>query len=139
MGELGRVDNAGYGIVGVWQSIPPLATVGIRLDGSLSALSRKATIQHITERIANVSAGTVIRFPRVSVAYGYAIATGGVYNQSTSPAPVGSTSSTDLGISLGAGWRFSVGRRKAFAEARYHKIMSSGGPRYVPVNFGLAF
>jgi hypothetical protein len=138
-GQMGRIDNVGYGIVGVWQSILPLRSAGIRLDAAFSAMSRKATVQDITERITDLSAGAVIRFPRVSVAYGYAIAAAGVYNHSTSPAPVGSTSSTDLGVSFGAGWRFSVGGRKAFAEARYHKIMSSGGPRFLPVNLGLAF
>lgn len=138
-GDLSRIDNVGYDVTGVWQSIPPLAKAGFRVDASYIALTRKATIQHVAQRFANVSAGTVIRFPRISVNYGYAIAAAGIYNQSISPAPIGSTSSTDLGVSLGAGWRFSVGHRQAFTEVRYHKIMSSSGPRFVPLNFGLAF
>jgi hypothetical protein len=138
-GDLGRIDNVGYDISGVWQSIPPLRRAGFRLDASYMALTRKATIRDITQSIANLSVGTVVRFPRISVAYGYAIAAAGIYNQSVRPAPVGSTSSTDLGLSLGAGWRFAIGGRKAFAEVRYHKIVSSRGPRFVPVNFGLAF
>jgi hypothetical protein len=138
LGELGRIDNAGYGVSGVWQSIPPLTSAGIRVDASYSAMTRKATVQDITERIASVSVGTVIRYPRISVSYGYAIATIGGFNQSTSPAPVGSTSSTDLGIALGAGYRFAIGKRKAFVEARHIKIMSSGGPRFIPLTFGVA-
>jgi hypothetical protein len=136
-GALGRIDNVGYNALGVWQSIPPLTSAGIRVDASYSAMTRAGTIQDITERIAGLSVGTVIRFPRVSVSYGYAIATAGAYNQSTSPMPIGATSATDLGYGLGAGWRFSLGGRKAFAEARFNKI--SSGTRFVPVTFGLAF
>jgi hypothetical protein len=137
MGELARIDNAGYAIVGVWQAIPPLATTGFRVDASYSAMTRKATIQGVTEQIANLSAGAVMRFPRISVSYGYAIGTVGSYAQWTSPRPIGSTSSPDLGFSLGAGYRFNVGRRKAFTEARYHKV--SSGLRFMPITFGLAF
>jgi hypothetical protein len=139
LGELGRIDNAGYNITGVWQSIPPLTSAGFRIDASYSAMKREATIQSITERIAGLSVGTVIRFPRISVSYGYAIATVGAYNQSTDPTPVGSASSTDLGVGLGAGYRFTLGGRKAFIEARHTRIMSGGRPGFVPVTFGLAF
>ena len=137
-GDFGRIDNTGYGVTATWQSIPPLASAGFRVDASYAALSRKATIQDITERIASVSAGTVIRFPRISVSYGYAIAAAGVYNHFTSPRPIGSTSATDLGVSIGAGWRFDLAGRKVFTEVRYNRI-SGGGPRFVPVTFGLAF
>ena len=137
VGELGRIDNVGYAAAGVWQSIPPLASVGFRVDASYNAMKRKATIQAVGERVGSLSAGAVIRFPRISVSYGYAIATVGTYAHWTSPQPVGATTSVDLGYGAGAGYRFAVGGRKAFAEARYHKI--SSGARFIPVTFGLAF
>jgi hypothetical protein len=138
-GELGRIDKPGFQLLGVWQSITPLKSTGFRIDASFISMQRKATIREISERIASVSAGPVLRFPRIAVSYAYVTATAGAYNYSTSPAPIGSSSSTDLGISLGGGLRFPLGKRKAFAEARYHKIMSSGGPRFVPLTFGIAF
>src|SRR5690242_15285857 len=95
-GDLGRIDNVGYNILGMWQSIPPLSRAGFRADASYGALTRKATVQHVTERLTNFSVGTVLRFPRISVDYGYAIAMAGIYNQSTSPEPVGASSLTDL-------------------------------------------
>ena len=139
IGELGRIDNVGYHVTAAWQSIPPLRSAGFRVDASYSAMSRKATIQDITERIFSLTAGPVVRFPRIGVSYGYAMGTAGAYRQSTSPQPIGATASTDLGISVGTGWRFAVGQRPSYVEARYHRIMSSGGPRFVPVTFGLLF
>ena len=44
----------------------------------------------------------------------------GMYNVSTSPAPVGFRSATDLGVNFGAGFRFLVGTRRGFIEIRYH-------------------
>lgn len=137
VGELGRIDAVGYHVAGHWQSIPPLRSLGFRVDASFSAMGRKQTIQDISERILSVTAGPVVRFPRIGVSYGYATATAGAYNQSTSPQPTGAAASTSLGLGAGLGWRFSIGKRSAFTEARYHQI--SGGPRFVPVSFGLLF
>ena len=137
IGELGRIDAVGYHVTGQWQSIPPLRSLGFRVDASFSAMGRKQTIQDISERILGVTAGPVVRFPRIAVSYGYATATAGAYNQSTSPQPTGAATSTSLGIGAGLGWRFSIGKRSVFTEARYHRI--SGGPRFVPVSLGLLF
>src|SRR3954467_5474229 len=84
-GELGRIDTPGYQLFGVWQSITPLKSTGFRVDASFSSMQRKATIREISERITSVTAGPVIRFPRIAVTYGYAIATAGGYNHFTSP------------------------------------------------------
>src|SRR3954464_7714768 len=89
-GEVGRIDKPGYQLFGIWQSITPLKSTGFRIDGSFSAMKRKATIQEISERIVDLTVGPVIRFPRIAVRYGYVIATAGAYNHSLSPSPVGS-------------------------------------------------
>lgn len=137
--ELGRIDNVGYHVSGVLQSIAPLAAFGLRGDVSFNSLGRKATIQDITERIISVTAGSMLHPAGFATSYPYAIGAFGMYNVSTSPAPVGSRSATDLGVNFGVGYRFAIGTRRAFAEVRYHRILAEGGPRYVPITFGLLF
>ena len=137
--ELGRIDNIGYNVNGVLQSIAPLAAFGLRGDVSFNSLGRKATIQDITERIISVTAGPMLHPTGFATSYPYAIGAFGMYNVSTSPAPAGSRSATDLGVNFGAGYRFAIGPRRAFAEVRYHRVLAEGGPRYVPLTFGLLF
>ena len=136
---LGRIDNIGYHLSGVLQSTPPLAAFGFRGDVSFNSLQRKATIQDVTERIISVTAGPMLHPTGFATSYPYAIGAFGMYNVSTSPAPVGSRSATDLGVNFGAGYRFTIGTRRAFAEIRYHRVLAEGGPRYVPLTFGFLF
>lgn len=136
---LGRIDDVGYHVSGVLQSIAPLAAFGFRGDVSFNSLGRKATIQDITERIISLTAGPILHPTGFATAYPYAIGAFGMYNVSTSPAPAGSRSATDLGVNFGAGYRFAIGTRRAFVELRYHRVLAEGGPRYVPVTFGLLF
>jgi hypothetical protein len=123
----------------VFQSIQPLTTFGLRGDVSFNSLKRKATIQDVTERIFSVTAGPMLHPAGLATSYPYAVGEFGVYNVSTSPAPIGSRSATDLGVNVGAGYRFAIGGRIAFAEVRYHRILTEGGARYVPLTFGLLF
>jgi hypothetical protein len=138
VGELGRIDQVGYQLNASLQSTPQLATVGFRADAMYAAMGRKETIQDITERIVGVSLGAMIRARSTASSYPYAVGALGLYNQSTSPRPIGGTSSTDLGFNAGLGARFTLGNRTAFAEARYHH-MTSGGARFVPVTLGFLF
>jgi hypothetical protein len=137
--ELGRIDNVGYHVSAVFQSTQPLTPFGLRGDVSFNSFTRKATIQDVTERIFSVTAGPMLHPPGLATSYPYAVGAFGIYNVSTSPAPVGSRSATDLGVNVGAGYRFAIGARGAFAEVRYHRILTEGGPRYVPLTFGLLF
>lgn len=138
-GSEARIDNTGYHLLGTLQTMPPFQSIGLRFDASYAAMTRKATIQDITERLFSLSVGPVLRYPRIGGSFKYVVAMAGAYTQTTSPRPIGSTPSTDLGVSLGGGLRFAVKSRVAFVEARYHRIMSDGGPRFVPVTFGLLF
>jgi hypothetical protein len=139
VGELGRVDQVGYHVGISLQSMPQLAQFGFRGDAVFSAMRRKATIQDITERIVAVTLGPMIRVRRAATTFPYLVGGIGLYNQSTSPRPVGSTSSTDIGFNLGLGARLALGGRLAYAEARYHHVTSPGGPRFLPVTFGILF
>ena len=137
--ELGRIDNVGYHLDAVFQSVQPLTTFGLRGDASFNSLTRKATIQDITERIFSVTAGPMLHPAGLSTSYPYAVGEFGIYNVSVSPKPIGSRSATDLGVNVGAGYRFTIGARRAFAEVRYHRILAEGGARYVPLTLGLLF
>lgn len=136
---LGRIDNIGYHLNAALQSAPPLAAFGVRGDVSFNSLQRKATIQDVTERIVSVTAGPMLHPTGFATSYPYAIGAFGMYSVSTSPAPAGSRSATDLGVNFGVGYRFAIGTRRAFVELRYHRVLAEGGPRYVPVTFGLLF
>jgi hypothetical protein len=137
--DLGHVDQVGYNLDVSLQSISQLATFGFRADVMFAAMARKATIQDISERIFSVTMGPMIRRPGLQKSFPYLVGGLGIYNQSTSPQPVGGTSSTDIGFNAGAGARFTFGKRVAYVEARYHDVSSVGGARFVPVMFGLVF
>ena len=63
----------------------------------------------------------------------------GMYNQATSPAPVASSPSTEVGYNLGGGIDFARRGLKAYAEVRYHNVMVDGGARFIPITIGLVF
>jgi hypothetical protein len=137
--ELGRIDNVGFHVSAVVQSSQPLTTFGLRGDLSFNSFARKATIRDVTERIFSITAGPIFHPAGLATSYPYAVGEFGIYTVSTSPAPIGSRSATDLGVNVGAGYRFAIGARSTFAEVRYHRILTEGGARYLPLTFGLLF
>ena len=137
-GDLGRIDEIGYQASVSLQSTPQLARFGFRADAMFAAFDRKATIQDITERIAFITLGPMIRRPGLATSFPYLIGGIGIYNQSMSPQPIGGTTSTDLGFNAGAGVRFKLAGRRVFAEARYHQVTAAGA-RFVPLTFGTLF
>lgn len=139
MGDLATVDGTGYHVMLMAQNIPPEKAVGFRFEGGYNAFRRKGTIQQITERVIYGSASVVLRPLHDLPAHPYLVGGFGMYNQDTSPRPISASSATEIGYNLGAGTRFGVGRRTAFAELHYHKIMTESGASFAPLSIGLIF
>jgi hypothetical protein len=66
----------------------------------------------------------------------YAIGGVGYYNIKEGT-PLGTSSHTNVGGNLGAGFRFALTGFSAYAEARYHWVDS--GVAMLPISFGLSF
>jgi hypothetical protein len=137
--EFGRTNEIGYHLVGTLSVMPSLARAGFRVDAVFHEFRRAGTIQGIKERIIGGSVSAVVKLPAPSTAAPYVIAGLGMYNVSISPKPIAFTTSTDLAVNIGGGVTFRLASQSVFVEARYHRLIADGAPRFVPVTFGLTF
>ena len=136
--DLARIDNVGVHLLGGVTAMPASGGAGFRLEAMFHQLSRKETIQDVKERIVGLVASTVL--PTVDAAISpYLIGGVGVYGTWTNPQPIGSTREISLGFNVGAGAGFRLLGRSVFMEARYHHVMTKGGPRFLPVSLGVSF
>jgi hypothetical protein len=129
--EMGYNVTAGIGIK------PPLAPLGLRVEGMFNSLGAKGA-SDVSTRIMGLTAnGTYTLVPQV-----YLIGGAGMYNSKLTNLPAGVTSdaSTDFGFNLGAGINIPLTGFGTYLEARFHHIAGDGGNfQFVPITFGIKF
>ncbi len=135
IGNLGKGYETGYhlaGSLGFQQRQSPL---GFRVEGMFNQF--QASSGSVNLKIFNLT-GNVVVSP-ANLLGPYLIGGAGLYNTSVSASGLsGSSSSSDVGVNFGAGFRFSLSGFDCFAEARWHQAKDANG-RFVPVSFGVLF
>ena len=123
----------GYNVTASLGIKPPLAPIGLRIDGMLNSMDGKAggTLRTL--------AGTVnatLSAPMMPIPMGYLIGGLGMYNNDGGAG----SSSTDLGFNIGAGLNFPLTGFDTFLEARFHYVDGDGGSmKFIPITFGMRF
>lgn len=115
---------------------PPLAPLGLRLEGMYNSMARKSPRFGDDRTLAGIANVTLSG----AVPMGYLIAGLGMYKvepmdaELTAPA-----ASTDIGFNIGAGLNFPLTGFSTFAEARLHVINNDQSTKYLPITFGIRF
>jgi hypothetical protein len=141
-GDLKTGVETGYHVMATAGIHPPLAPVGFRVDGMFNEFNEKSPSTD-KGRILALTANAVFSMPGAIVLSPYLIGGAGMYKMSNSAA--GSTSSSDLGVNIGAGIKFGLAGFGAFGEVRFHHIMAeeilgvTPKNRFIPISFGITF
>jgi hypothetical protein len=129
--EMGYNVSAGVGIK------PPLAPLGVRVEGMFNSFGAKGT-SNVSTRVMGVTAnGTFTLVPQAYLIFGV-----GMYNSKLTNLPAGVTSdaSTDFGFNGGVGVNIPLTGFGTYVEARFHHISGDGGNfQFVPLTFGIKF
>lgn len=125
--EMGYNATVGLGIK------PPLAPLGVRVEGMFNSFSYKSPIDASQRVMAVTANGTFTVMPTI-----YLIGGVGMYNSKASVS--GSPSSTDLGFNVGAGVNIPLTGFGTYLEARFHHVpVENGNFQFVPITFGIKF
>jgi hypothetical protein len=139
LGDASRQLNTGYNATIALNSKPPLASVGIRLEGMFNSLGAKDDGSGATaHRILAATANATVSNAETPLRTFYAIGGVGLYNSRYVGSSAGSDNN-DIGFNLGVGMNLMMGVG-AYVEARYHHVPSELTTlRIVPITFGLRF
>jgi hypothetical protein len=113
---------------------PPLAPIGLRVEGMFNSFEFKSPID-ASQRVMGLTAnGTFSVIPTV-----YLIGGVGMYNSKASS--TGSEAATDVGFNVGAGLNIPLTGFGTYLEARFHHVPVEGGGsfQFVPITFGIKF
>lgn len=122
---------------------PPLAPLGVRIEGMLNQNAYKSSVA--SSGSMRVLAGIVnatLSGAGMPIPMGYLIAGIGMYNGKAVDLPAGftSSSSTDLGFNVGAGINFPLTGFSTYLEARFHLINTdTESTKLIPISFGIKF
>jgi hypothetical protein len=133
VGDAGDAVDMGYNAtVGVGMK-PPLAPIGLRIEGMFNSFEYKSPLDASQRVMAATANGTFTMMPQV-----YLIGGVGAYNSKSSTA--GTNSVTDFGFNVGAGVNIPLTGFGTYAEARFHHIAGDGGNfQFIPITFGIRF
>lgn len=139
LGDAADVLKAGYNASLALTAKPPLASVGLRLEGMFNSLNfSDRSTGNRTQRIIAATANATLSDPATPLRSFYLIGGMGYYQTKT----IGGVSlkgNNDIGFNAGAGI-FLTSAVGTFLEVRYHHIPSEAGTTsLVPVTFGLRF
>jgi hypothetical protein len=137
MGDASDAHNMGYHATLSLGIKPPLAPIGLRVEGMFNSLQYKDAFPVIGGESLRVLAltanGTYTLIPAAYVIGGI-----GMYNSKV--AVDGAESSTDFGFNVGAGINIPLTGFGTYVEARYHHIPVDGGSfQMFPISVGIRF
>ena len=136
MSDLGDVADLGYSVSAGLNFGGIRLPIGARLEGSLNGFGFQELPEDV--RILNATANAVVNLGQQSGSP-YLIGGLGLYNSKFGNAG----SENAVGINLGGGLRFPIGRLNTFFEARYHAMLGDGEAgadlQYIPITFGFMF
>jgi hypothetical protein len=142
-GNFANSVETGYHLMATAGLQPPLAPIGLRVDGMFNEFNAKAPATSKL-RVMGVTANAVLSMPGAIVLSPYVIGGVGMYNtRSTAP---NVPSNGDFGFNVGAGIKFGLAGFSAFGEARWHSVKSNNTTtsaddsfRFIPITFGIIF
>lgn len=138
-GDVGSALNLGYNASAALTAKPPLASVGIRLEGMFNSFGLKNDSGGAsTQRIAAFTANATLSNPATPLRSFYLIGGIGLYNTDLVGGP-DIKSNNDIGFNVGLGiiLTSAVG---TFIEVRYHHVPSEQTTvSFIPVTLGLRF
>jgi Outer membrane protein beta-barrel domain len=136
MGSTADGLKTGYNITAGVGIKPPLAPLGLRVEGMLNQMDFKTSAFGSTRLLAGIANVTL---SGVSMPMGYLIGGVGMYNVAT-PDIAGSTSKTKAGFNVGAGLNFPLTGFSTFAEVRFHLVTTDNqSMKFVPITVGIKF
>lgn len=137
-GDFGNQTQTGYHGMVTLDVHPPLAPIGMRLDGMFNELDYKAGLTASGKAHIWAATANIVLNPSGFVGP-YAIGGLGVYHQVFPTTGLAQAHTNDhAGVNAGIGFRFGLTGFYAFAEARYHKVLDQP-TQFVPISFGLVF
>jgi hypothetical protein len=142
VGSTGDNADVGYNaILGVGIK-PPLAPVGLRVEGMFSEMGFKNTDEANFRTLAG-TANVTISGAGMAVPMGYLIGGLGLYNNKCAGDGCGilsDESETDFGFNVGVGLNIPLTGFGTFVEARLHVINTEGSStKFIPITFGMRF
>jgi len=134
--QLSDVADIGYSIAAGLNFGGARLPVGARVEGSLNGFNFKNSNEDV--RIFNATANAIVNLGHQDGSP-YLIGGLGFYNSR-----FGDTDSENaVGVNLGGGLRFPLGRFNTFFEARYHVVLADqedvANPQFIPIAFGIVF
>lgn len=135
--------KTGYNVtVGVGMK-PPLAPLGLRVEGMLNQLDVKNPGSASTRLLAG-TANLTLSGAGMPIPMGYLIGGVGMYNASYSGFAIANpASSTQVGFNVGAGLNIPLTGFSTYLEARLHYVSkdknATSAMKFVPITFGLKF
>lgn len=136
LGDYGNDKDVGYHL-GILFDAPMRGTpLGFRVDGAFHEL--KYTGNSTKAQIFMASTSAMLKLPTGSFVSPYLIGGAGIYN-SQRTLFLTTRSRTDFGVNIGGGIRFELTEVTTFIEARYHRVAGDGGPKILPITFGVLF
>jgi outer membrane protein with beta-barrel domain len=132
-GDASDLVKSGYNLTVALGIKPPVAPIGLRIDGMWNSLDSK-TAGGNALRVLGGNANVTLSGPMLPL--GYLIGGVGMYNFSSE----GTESETKMGFNAGVGINFPLTGFSTFVEARYHHVQTEGSSfQFVPVTFGIRF
>jgi hypothetical protein len=132
MGDASDVYETGYHATLSLGIKPPLAPLGLRVEGMFNSFGLKDLDESV--RVLGITGnGTFTIMPTA-----YLIGGIGMYNSKASV--TGAESSSDFGFNIGAGVNIPLTGFGTYIEARYHHIPMDGGNfQMLPISVGIRF
>lgn len=135
MGDVGENLKMGYNATVGLGFKPPLAPLGLRVEGMFNSFEVDVTgVDASLRTMALTANGTFALGPAMPL---YLIGGLGMYNNKFSTSDEGES---DIGVNFGAGFNIPLTGFGTFIEARYHHIMTEGTSyAIVPITVGIKF
>lgn len=132
-GDFGNGLDAGYHLAAALTMRPPASPLEFQGEGTFNEFNASDFNEKL--RVWGIGANALYHFNPSSTLTGSLYGIGGLGFYNTHFADV---SDTNLGWNLGGGFRYPLSGFSVYVEARYHYV-TSDGPRFVPITFGLVF
>jgi len=133
MGDAKDAVDMGYNATVGLGIKPPLAPLGVRIEGMFNSFQAKSPFTGSLRVMALTANGTYTMMPTI-----YLIGGVGMYNAKESAA--GSPSETDVGFNVGAGVNIPLTGFGTYVEARFHHVPGDPGSfQFIPITFGIKF
>lgn len=137
IGSTADVMSVGYNVTAALGIKPPLAPIGLRIDGMFNSMEGKRS----GSGTGRILAGTAnVTLSGAALPMGYLIGGLGMYNFSTSGVTPKPASETKFGFNIGVGLKFPLIGLSPFAEARLHYVNTDvEKTKFIPITFGITF